>query len=142
MQKRFEFMEWATADVVFKAYGRDLNELFANAALAFFEVMIDTNGVKQKIKKEISVQGEDLPSLMVAWLTELLYWVDAESLFFSRFDVKIDEKTLKLTATVWGEELDPERHSTREDIKAVTYHKMEIAQQPDGSWYAQIIVDI
>ena len=40
-QKQYEYLEH-TADVKFLAYGKTLEEVFENAALAMFNVMIDT----------------------------------------------------------------------------------------------------
>ena len=44
---RFEYLDH-TADVKFRAYGDSLEKAFGNAALAMFNVMVDTSGVKGK----------------------------------------------------------------------------------------------
>lgn len=139
--KKFEFLEFATADICFKAYGRTLEEAFANAALAMFESMLETDNVEPRIVKDIEVKGEDLKSLMFEWLNELLFYVDAEGLAFSKFDVQIDEKQMKLNAKVSGESIDQAKHRTKIDVKACTYHGMEI-KQSDGMWTAQVIIDV
>ncbi|MDI6640534.1 MAG: archease [Methanocellales archaeon] len=139
--KKFEFLGFATADVCFKAYGRTLEEAFANAALAMFEIMLETRNVEQKIVKEIEIKGEDLKSLMFEWLNGLLFYVDAESLAFSRFDVRIDEDQMKLSAKISGEPIDQAKHKPKIDIKACTYHSMEI-KQSDGKWTAQVLIDV
>jgi len=138
--KKFEFVDITTADVAFDAFGKNLEELFTNAALAFFEIMINTEQVKPKLKKEIKVDGDDLESLMFNWLNALLVYVDGENLAFSKFDVKIDEKKFNLDAICKGEEIDVKRHETRTAIKAATYHKLEIKK--DKFWQARVIVDI
>jgi SHS2 domain-containing protein len=137
----FEFLDITTADVAFIAYGRDLNELFANAALAMFEVMINTKQVKAKTKRRIRVKANDLQSLMFNWLNELLFHYGSESLAFSKFKVKVDEKNFKLSAECAGEKIDPRKHETRTEVKAATYHKLEIKKTEDV-WSAQVIVDI
>ena len=101
--KRFKFVDITTADVAFVAYGKDLNELFANSALAMFEVMINTKQIKPKVKVNVKVDGDDLVSLMFNWLNNLLVYVDSENLAFSEFEVEVDEKKLKLNATCKGE---------------------------------------
>ncbi len=141
MKKRFEFLGFATADAVFKAYGKSLPELFENAALALFEIMVNTKKVKPKVKKHIRVSAKDLKELMFRWLNELIFYPDAEGLAFSKFRIKLDEKKLVLEADVWGERIDPERHELREDVKACTYHKLELKKKK-GGWEAQVIVDI
>lgn len=139
--KKFEFLDITTADTCFVAYGKDLNELFANAALAMFEVIVNTKQIKPTIKKEVDANGIDLQSLMFNWLNELLIYVDAENLAFSEFDVKVDEKKLKLKAVCKGEKISRERHETRTHVKAATYHKMEIKKE-NNKWKAQVILDI
>ncbi len=139
--KAFEFVDITTADVAFVAYGKDLGELFANAALAMFEVMIDTKQVRQTVEREVSADGTDMQSLLFNWLNKLLVYVDAENIAFSGFDVKVDEKNLKLEATCKGEGIDRKRHETRTVVKSATYHKMEI-KKVKGVWQAQVIIDI
>jgi len=139
--KRFEFVDITTADTAFVAYGKDLNELFANAALAMFEVMVDTKQIKPKINKKVKVDGNDLQSLMFNWLNGLLVFVDSENLAFSRFDIKVDEKNLKLEAVCKGEKIDKKKHEIRTNVKACTYHLMEIKKMKN-IWQAQVILDI
>jgi SHS2 domain-containing protein len=139
MQK-FEFIDITTADVAFVAYGKDLNELFENAALAMFEVMINTEQVEHKVKKEIKVRGNDLISLMFNWLNELLIYVDSENLAFSKFQVKVNESNFSLEAICEGEEINPEKHETRTVVKSATYHLMKI--EKNEKWKAQVILDI
>jgi SHS2 domain-containing protein len=138
--KAFEFIEIATADVAFIAYGKDLNELFANAALAMFEVMIDTKQVEKKVEEKVFVEGHDLESLMFNWLNELLYVSDSKNLAFSEFDIKINEKDFKLEAICKGEEISHKKHQTRTVVKAATYHHMKIWK--DKIWKAQVVLDI
>ena len=139
--KRFEFIDITTADVAFLAYGKDLNELFADAALAMFEVMINTKQVKPLISRKIRIKGNDLESLMFNWLNELLLYVDSENLVFSDFKLKVDEKKFSLSAECKGEKINQEKHETRTVVKSATMHKMEIKKEK-GIWKAQVIIDI
>jgi SHS2 domain-containing protein len=138
--KKFEFVDITTADVAFDAYGRDLNELFTNSALAMFEVMIDTKQVKPKVEKKVKVKGNDLQSLMFSWLNELLVFVDSENLAFSDFKTKINEKNFTLNAVCKGEKINSKMHETRTAVKACTYHQMKI--EKNKIWKARVILDI
>ncbi|MEM5829890.1 MAG: archease [Candidatus Aenigmatarchaeota archaeon] len=137
---KFKFIDITTADVAFEAYGKELNELFANAALAMFEVMINTKQIEPKVERKVEVEGSDLESLMFNWLNELLIFVDSENIAFSEFKVEIDEKNFKLKAVCKGEVIDRNKHETRTHVKACTYHKMEIKK--NESWKARVILDI
>jgi SHS2 domain-containing protein len=138
--KKFEFLDITTADVAFAAYGKSLDELFANAALAMFDVIINTEQVEPKVKRKIEVKGNDLKSLMFNWLNELLVFVDGERLVFSNFKVKVDGDKHKLSAECMGEEMDAKKHELRTEVKAATYHKLEVKK--GKLWRAQVILDI
>jgi SHS2 domain-containing protein len=53
--------------------------------------------------------------------------------------VKVDEQGLKAKAR--GEPLDRERHELSHEVKAITYHQLEV-KQTDQGWQARVIVDI
>jgi SHS2 domain-containing protein len=139
--KKFEFFD-VTADVGYKAYGNTLEEAFENAALAMFEVMTDTREIKQNIKKEFQIESEDEYALLYDWLSEFLVILDSEFLMFSKFKVEIEKKLEKyiLNGTAWGEEFDPQRHESRDEVKAVTYHLMNI--EKNKIYMVQVILDI
>jgi len=138
--KKFEFLDIATADVCFRAYGKTLSELFENIALAINEIMI-----KGKIdaveEREIKIKANDLKSLVFEWINELLFYIDTEALFFSKFELKIDEKTFSIEGKCWGEHFNEDKHEIVGEVKAPTYHKMEVKKEND-MWVAQVIVDI
>ena len=135
-KEAYELIEH-TADVAVKGYGRDLNEMFANAALGMFNVMTDTSAVKSVGEYRVEVESTDLQGLLVDWLTELLYLFDTQDVLLRGFDVSIDGN--KLTATVRGESLDRERHPLKSDVKAATYHMLEINEE-EG--YVVVLLDI
>ncbi len=137
----FEFLDFATADVAFRAYGKTLGELFASAGLALFEVMTDIRKVEPKVRKEIRLEAEDLEELMFLWLSELLFFVDTEGLLFSEFDVDVrkDGKWF-LEAVCRGERIDPERHELRTAVKSPSFHGMKV--EKNGEWRALVIVDV
>jgi SHS2 domain-containing protein len=139
--EKFEFVDITTADVAFYAYGKTLDDLFSNAALAMFEVMINTRQVKPKVTKSLKVKGNDLESLLFNWLNALLVYVDGSSLAFSKFNVKVDGEKFNMVAECIGEKIDSKRHETRTEVKAATYHKLEINKE-DGYWKARVIIDI
>ncbi len=140
--KPFKWVEHPS-DIGFRAYGRNLAEAFENAALAFFEVMVDTSGVRPVEEVEIELEAEDEQALLYDWLDRLLYFHDAHGLVMSKFEVRISESSqgFRLKAKAWGEHFDPEKHSPRTAIKSVTYHMMEIERRGDRC-EVQAVVDI
>jgi len=129
-----------TADLRIRVRASDLPSLFENAGHALFDIIADINTVQPARRRRLSIQGADLEELMVNWLSELHYHFEVHGLLLRRFTVlSLDDRSL--SAEVQGEAYDPDRHPLKTDIKAVTYHQLEIAQV-GGEWQAVIIFDI
>jgi SHS2 domain-containing protein len=131
--KRFEFLEH-TADIYIAAYGKDLAEAFENAALAMFEVMTDVGKVDSNLEDQVEVEARDESALLYNWLEALLVKSEVNEMLFSKFKISRSEKYadgFRLSAKIWGEKFDPQKHTQRVGVKAVTYHRMEIVKEPD-----------
>ena len=135
----FEILEH-TADAGIVAHGATPGELFANAAAGMFSLMADLGGVRQTEEREIRLEARDREALLVRWLTELLYYLDAEEMLFSRFEVE-EATDRRLRARAFGERIDPRRHRLHFGVKAVTRHMLEVAPE-DGGYRAQVLFDI
>ena len=133
---KYEFIEH-TADIGIKAYGGTLEESFANAALGMFEVMTDVSRVEPVGEYDVRVKAENLENLLVDWLGELLFLHETQDVLLSEFDVKIDD--LSLDAKVRGEALNREKHELKDDVKAITYHMLEVNEK-EG--YVKVLLDI
>ena len=138
-EEPFEIIEH-TADVGIVARGATLEELFANAARALFALMVELAGVEERQERQVVVTAQDWSGLLVNWLSELLYYVDAEELLLRRFQVQ-ELKPFRLVARAFGETIDRQRHQLHFGVKAVTKHMLEVRQE-DGHWRAQVLFDI
>ncbi len=141
--KQYEYLDH-TADIKFRAYGKTREEVFENAALAMFNVIIDTEKVSGDTAREICLKSPDLESLLVDWLSELLYLFEVDEIVFRKFRVeKIREEKgeYSITAQALGEKYSLESLPFETEIKAVTYNQLEITKTADG-WKAQVVVDI
>ncbi len=141
--KKFEIIDITTADIAFKAYGKDINELFENSAFALFSIIGNISKVDRKIKKDVKCEANDLISLMFNWLNELLFLSDSEYVIFSNFKVdikKINESNFVLNAICEGEKIDEKKHEIKTHVKAATYHNMKI--EKNDVWEAQVILDV
>ena len=139
---KFRFLEH-TADIMFEAYGKSLNELFENAALAVSESMVKTKDVKPKTAKIVKLQNVKVEMLLFDFLSELLYLKDAEQLVFSAFKVKVEEAkgNISLQAELKGDKLNMKTQEFRNDVKAITLHLFEVKREKTG-WTARVILDI
>jgi len=133
---RYEELEH-TADVGIRAYGKSLDELFANAAEGMFSLIADLRKVKPVGQVEVRLSADDLATLMVRWLTELLYLHETQRLLLRSFEARIEGTSLRAKAR--GEAIDKDRHELGLVIKAVTFHNLRV--DPEAG-VAEIIFDI
>jgi SHS2 domain-containing protein len=133
---RYEEIEH-TADVGIRAHGRSLDDLFTNAAEGMFSLIADLAKVKPVGEIEIRLTAEDIPTLFLRWLAELLYIHETERLLFSSFDVHVEGISLRGQAR--GEAIDRRRHELKLAIKAVTRHGLTV--DPEKG-IAEVIFDI
>ena len=134
----------AIADIAFSAWGKDLQETFIAAADATMNVMVeDLDSIQPLEKREVRLQNEALDMLLFDLLQELIYYKDSEKLMLRIHQIKIkrDDGLHVLEAIALGEKLDPNRHQTRADVKAVTLHRFELVETDQG-WKATVILDI
>ena len=136
--KRFEEIPH-TADWSFRAFGKNIAELFENAAFAMFAMQDGLKCVSAgatETARAVEANGIDYESLLVNWLSELLYLQESHRETYPR--LQIDELSpTALRARVFGA---PYRKLDKL-IKAVTYHNLEIKQTPNG-WEAVVVVDV
>jgi len=145
--KKFEVINH-TADMGIRAYGKDLAELFKNAAYGMASLITDLEKVSPRHSEDISLYAGNSEELLVSWLNEILYLFASKNMLFSKFEVlEIDEKHLR--AKVFGEEFDTKRHVIETEFKAATYHGLRISERkgansplPEGVLQAEVIFDI
>ncbi|MFH1063850.1 MAG: archease [Candidatus Woesearchaeota archaeon] len=138
MMEKYKFFDKITSDVLFEAYGKDLAEVFVNAAEAMFSVMCKIEQVEAKEGHTVEVRSDSTEGLMVEWLQTLIAEVDIQEMFFSRFEIiEIDETHLK--ATIHGESISAEKGETV--VKAVTYHQYEFKKTEYG-YMCRVSLDI
>ena len=139
MTRGYRFFDH-TADFGLEIFGDDAPSLFEEAAKALFELITPIASPKQCDQHEVDVSGDDWADLMVNWLRELLYLWNGESLLVRNIELNSLEET-RLLADVACEAYDPDRHEIRNEIKAVTYHQIDVGPFDNG-WRARVIFDI
>lgn len=133
--KRFEEIPH-TADWSFRAFGKDLGELFENAAYAMFAMEGAASNSATETARKVEVSGIDYESLLVNWLTELLWFQESNHEVYRRYQIESLSRTA-LRAQVHGTPIA----QIDKIIKAVTYHNLKIEQTPNG-WEAVVVVDV
>jgi SHS2 domain-containing protein len=135
--KRFELIEH-TADMGLAAYGKSLEEAFANAAYGMFSIIAELEAVREVESRRVEIKEEDLDSLLFEWLNSLLYFFDVEMLLFKRFDI-MEFGEGRLAAECYGEKYDSTRHHLKTGVKSATYYMLEVDRAKKR---VQVIFDV
>ncbi|MHA1136815.1 MAG: archease [Candidatus Thorarchaeota archaeon] len=123
-----------TADITIECWAPTLVTAFEEAALATFEVILDTSTVTPTESAEIETRGYDMEELLVEWIGHLIALIDITDRFYSKFKVDTitkDGEEYMLKGRAFGETIDFDKHDTRTEVKAMTYADMKIDQQAD-----------
>lgn len=129
-----------TADIGVRVFGRDLKELFENAAFAMFDIIADLEGMTGDIVMDFELKASDNEELLVAWLDELLYNFYTRQVIFYRFRVnELAGGALRATAT--GRPASANRNRLKTEIKAATYHDLKIKEAADG-YSVEVVFDV
>lgn len=138
--KSYEYLEH-TADMGMLVRGENLSELLRNAAQGLFETVAVIDTVDETESIEVHLTAESVEELFVRWLDELIFRHETEEIFFKRADIHGCSET-EMSAAVYGESVNFDKHEVYTEIKSVTYHQLEVLQKTDGSWCAQVIFDL
>lgn len=128
-----------SGDIGIEARGRDMGELFANAARGLFSLMLCCSA-QPVLARRVNVASTSWEELLVDWLSEIIARSSAEGEVYA--DVSIERIVPYLIeADLLGEKIDPEKHELRFEVKAATYHGIEVYSDGD-ELRARVIFDL
>jgi SHS2 domain-containing protein len=147
---RFRYLDHMT-DAIIEAYGATLDEAFENSACGLVETMFDFTGATKSNnnnnfssdssavdKKEVQIkaQGFDLQNLLYDWLEKVMLVILMDHVILFDFKVKISKKNSDdyhylLLGTAKAENQNLEKYHYKVEVKAITYHEMEIIEERD-----------
>lgn len=136
MDQKYKMLEH-TGDISIRAFGSSRREVFINSALGMTEYLFGKEIFKKETTKsqKITVQAPDLKSLLVDWLSELLYLSDTNYRAYTKFTIE------ELTDTKITAILNSCKAQAQDDIKAVTYYNLQIEKKGD-KWETTVTYDI
>ena len=137
--KSYDLIEH-TADIGVKAYGKTIAEAFEHAAKGMFDIITDNSEVESTGQYDIELKASDLEQLLVDFLSELLYLHSVNNIVFGFFKLDIDETNKSLKGTFYGEKFNFSKHKVGAEIKAVTYHMLEVKK--NRGYSVQVLFDI
>ena len=126
---KYKILEDLTSDVMFEAYGKDLKEVFSNAAQALLSIICKIKEVESTKSINIKVKAKNPSELMFSFLQEIIAQVDLKTMFFSKITITKINKT-SLEAKLYGEPIVPEKGETV--VKALTNYKYEFKKTKNG----------
>jgi len=129
-----------TADLGVEVSAATLEELYAAAAFALFDLLTDLSTVRAGIAREIVVTGKDPADLLVNFLREILYMWNGGGFLIKTCLVR-EVKPQRLKAVLRGETFDSGRHRIKQEIKAVTYHQASVCETEKG-FVAKVVFDV
>jgi len=135
-----------TADVGLQVRADSLEDLLATAARATFDQMLEDWPDRVDAQEEVRAVPQrglegDLGELLVVWLQELLYRFETERLVPLRYEF-LSAGPREVRADVGFGRFEAGRHRTRLEVKAVTYHELQVHREADGTWSARFILDV
>lgn len=138
--KPFEYIEH-TADAGMRVRGNTLRDLFNHAAQGLFEMIAVVDTIDETLSIDVEIVAESVEMLFVKWLDELIFRHETEEIFFKRSNI-LNISSKELSAHVYGEPTNFDKHIVYTEIKAVTFHQLYVIQNPNGVWEAQVIFDL
>ncbi len=143
-----------TADLGLRVEAATLPALFEEAARALVALLVEEPEAVPECREEaFALRAGDPADLLFDWLHELLVAFELRRVLLSRTEVALEEPPAEagpgagpgaetaLRARAWGAPYDPERHRPAREVKAITYHGLDLRREADG-WVAEVVVDV
>ncbi len=120
-----------------EVWGRDLPELFAQAAEGLFSIAVAVEpGASITAHRQVSLSAPDWETLLVDWLNELLLLQDENGEAYVTFEVTLP-RPYELSARAGA----TQAFALRKVVKAATFHGLAIRQDPEG-YRAVVVFDV
>lgn len=127
-------------DVGIRGFGAAPAEAFENAARAMTAVVAPLETIRGEETAAVRCRASDPEMLLVDWLNAVIYEMATRGMLFRDFRVEIDGEELR--GEMRGEAVDRERHEPSVELKGATLTELKVAQDADGRWVAQCVVDV
>ncbi len=149
-----------TADVGLAARADTLAELYEALAEGLADLICPRAAVQPAASRTMEVRAEDAEALAVDFLAAVLSAIQEDHFLVAAVSAEAtepaasqargpggasprsqDDRPFRIRAVLRGEKYDPRRHEIRIEVKAVTYHQLEVARR-GGQWHGRVILDL
>ena len=137
----YVFLDHAT-DAQVEVRAREMKGALKDAAYATIDIMLDRKRVDTIESRQILVESDTIHDMLYGWLEEIIYQTVTEGFAVRRMEVTYENKSgqYMVRANLSGEPLDTRRHRFKVEIKAPTYHEMDIEQ--NGGIKMKFLLDL
>ena len=136
----YKTLEHAT-DAIIEVTADNLKDAFKIAGISVIETILDISKVEEKGSKKIIVKGKDLEYLLYNWLEEIIILTITDGFAGKRILIEISkESEWKITAEIFGEDINLSKHEFKVEIKSPTFHDMRIEQ--NGNVVMRYLLDL
>ena len=137
MRKNFEH----TADIGIEIESPSLSEAFEEISLSFSEIITGGNLPSLLIPKEVSLESDNLDSLLVDFLSYLIVIFDTDYFIPGSAELTISKNNnFSLNGGLVGETYDQDKHGYGVEIKAISYHLLLVREGPPAR--LRVILDL
>jgi len=138
-----------TADLGLRVEAATLPALFEEAGRALVALLVEEPEAVPECKEEtFALSAGDPVDLLFDWLHALLVAFELRRVLLYRTEVVLEQPVAAeagaraaLRARAWGAPYDPDRHRPAREVKAITYHGLDLRREADG-WVAEVVVDV
>lgn len=127
-----------TADIKMRVRAPTLDLLFSDAFESLMQTLYGTDR-RGGTSRELKIEAEDTETLLLDFLSEVLFIGEVEGMVFATADVVTDGRTL--TAVLDGEPFDRSRHAEGTEVKGISYSGMSIGRDTNG-YMVDILFDV
>jgi SHS2 domain-containing protein len=128
-----------SGDVGIEATGADFVALLENLTQGLFALQY-RGPVGREIERTIEVSSQSHADVVVDWLSEVIALCGARGELYSQVEVG-EASEGGARGILRGERFNEAQHQPRFDVKAVTYHKLDVTHDDHG-WHARVIFDL
>jgi len=136
--KDYEILEH-TADIGIRISGKSITEIFWKAIHATVDLLSGGIEIKPRIERGFTTKEENRETALVSVLEEIIYFFEKELFLPSVCSVNIVKDRYEINMK--GNIVSAEDLKNGTEIKAVTYHRLEI-KEIEGGFQATVIFDI
>jgi SHS2 domain-containing protein len=150
------------ADLFLEIRAPDLPALFENALYALYDHVVELPGVTPRQEMLLDVWAPSAAEALRRLLAEALYHFDTEGFVGAAAGIEVDPAAppdrgtpgdsgdtaataamgTRVKARVFGEKADKSRHTFLSEVKAVTYHRLQVWHSGVGGWRATVLFDL